>query len=154
MITQEKMYDILFNNQKLVEYINSTVFTTAVANETVLDSVLNNEIYADYLITQNPNLNKIKVVNNLNRFEDKFWIKKSPLNLIMFLRAVKQKKLILESVFHFFTTTDLISAVLNLCNNLITKLNVSEKIVNEIIDYADEDILKSLKLIIKYNLAR
>lgn len=154
MITQEKMYDILFNNQKLVEYINSTVFSTAVANETVLDSVLNNEIYADYLVKHNPNLNKEKVVNNLNRFEDKFWIKKQPLNLILFLRAVKHKQLILESVFHFFTNTDLVSAVLNLCNNLIIKLNVDEKVVNEIIDYADEDIIKSLKLIIKHNLAR
>ena len=154
MVTQEKMYDMLFNNQKFVEYINSTHFSSAVPNEDVLNTMLNNEVYADYLITKNPNLNKVKVVNNLNRFPDKFWLKKDPLCLIMFLREVKQKKLICESYHHFFTQTHLVNALLNLCNQLATKTNANENIINEIADYADENIIKALKLLIKHNLIR
>ena len=58
MITQEKMYDIFYNNQEFVNFVNTIHFKKATPNEKVLKAMLNHKVYAAFLYSVNKNLNK------------------------------------------------------------------------------------------------
>ena len=154
MITQEKMYDMFYNNQELVEFINSKHDDAAITNEQVLKEMLSNDVYADFLLAKNNKLNKDAVLEKLNTFPNYFWLKTEPLNLVLFLKHVKKKQLEISDYKYFFRKSTLISSLLYYLYQLDTKTNASDKVISENAELADENIKLALKLLIKNGLVK
>ena len=131
MITQEKMYDIFFNNQDYIAYLTATHYKKAMPNEKTYSAMLSNSLYASYLKHINPKLKQREVLKSLNLFDDKFWLKKSPLNLILFLRKVKENKISVNLVFHFFTQNQLVNSLFNYLQILTTKTKINQKLISK-----------------------
>ncbi|MBQ2864469.1 MAG: hypothetical protein IJE91_03280 [Clostridia bacterium] len=154
MITQEKMYDMFYNNQELVEFINQKHQDAAITNEQVLKEMLSNDVYAEFLLAKNNKLNKQTILEHLNMHPNYFWLKTEPLNLVLFLKHVKKKQLALTSHKYFFRKTTIISSLLYYLYQLDTKTNASDKVISEIAEIADENINQALKLLIKNGLVK
>lgn len=154
MITQEKMYDIFFNNQEFVKFVNSTHFKKAVPNEKVYKAMLSNKVYATFLCSQNKQLNKKEITKSLDLFNNYFWLKKEPLCLIIFLKYVKKDLIKVASVYNYFTHKALISAVFSYLNILLMHTKINDKIISDINEILDENPVEALNIILKKNLIK
>lgn len=154
MITQEKMYDIFYNNQEFVNFVNTIHFKKATPNEKVLKSMLNHKVYAAFLCSINKNLNKKEIEKTLHTFENNFWLKKEPLCLILFLKEVKKKRTQINLVYNFFTKTKLISSIFAYLNMLTNKTAVKPKVIEQIAEIVDENTMQALNLILKHGLVK
>lgn len=154
MITQEKMYDMFYNNQELVEFINSRHSDQAITNEQVLKEMLSNDVYADFLLAKNSKLDKEIILKHLNTFPNYFWLKTEPLNLVLFLKHVKKKQIELTSYKYFFREPTLISSLLYYLYQLDSKTAAKEKVISAIAEIADENFPQALKMLIKYGLVK
>jgi hypothetical protein len=152
METQEKMYEIFYNNQSYAEFITTKHFKKAVTNEQTLKTMLKNNIYAKYLRSINKSLDRKEIISELDKFEDKFWLKKEPLNLVLFLKHCKNNDTKPEYVYYFFTQKKLADSLYTYLSTLLTKTKVKEKIIAEIANLTDIDFVESLKDIIKHKL--
>lgn len=152
MISQEKMYETFYNNQPYSEFINTKHFKYAVPNEKVYKTMLKNNIYARYLRSINKTLERNQIIAELDKFNDKFWLKKEPLNLVLFLKHCVYGSTKVENVYYFFTQKALANALYLYLSTLLTKTKVKEKIIAKIANLTDVGFVEALKDIIKHKL--
>lgn len=150
MITQEKMYDIFYNNQEYFEFVSSVHFSKLKSNEKVFSAMLSNANYATFLRKHNKQLNRKEIINELNKFDNKFWLKKEPLNMVLFVKAVKKKQTNANNVFLFFTAEKIIHSLINYLSMLALHTKASKTKIDEIAMLIEEKPIEAIKLIIKY----
>lgn len=154
MVTQEKMYDIFFNNQEYVTFVNSEHFKKAVPNEKVFKVMLNNKVYVTFLCKFNKKINKKNALKTLSKFDEKFWLKKQPLALIYFLKNVKSQNLKINDIYYFFTTSQIVNSLISYLTILYKKTKVKQKHLVEIAELINTNILDALNLLLKKHLIK
>ena len=150
MITQEKMYDIFYNNQEYFEFTSSVHFSKLKSNEKVFSAMFSNANYATFLRKHNKQLNRKEIINELNKFENKFWLKKEPLDMVLFIKAVKQKLTTSHNVFLFFPTEKIVHSLINYLSMLALHTKASKTKIDEIAMLVEEQPVEAINLIIKY----
>lgn len=150
MITQEKMYDIFYNNQNYFDFVNSVHFKKLHSNEKVFKAMLSNANYATYLRKYNKQLNRKEILSELNKFDNKFWLKKRPLNMVLFIKAVKQNKTQANNVYLFFPTKTIITSLIDYLSILALHTKASKTKIDKIAMLIEERPADAINLIIKY----
>ena len=155
MITQEKMYEVMFDNKEYVYYIINNHFKKAEPNEKTYKTMLKNNIYFNFLCSINSNLTQEKeiIIRLLNSFKNKFWLKKDTLTFLTMVKLIKLKQLTFSNATKIVPQFKIVNGFYEYLNLISTKTNINEKVIDYAAQvYEEEGINQAIKYIIKNKL--
>lgn len=157
MITQEKMYEVLFDNKEYVCFIISQLFIKAEPNEKTYETMLDNNVYFKYLCSLNPALKQDEqnMLQTLKKFENKFWLKKDDYAFVLMLKEIKRKNLNIFDCATIIPHNKLINGFYEYLEQLSKQTGIPEKkLYHAATCYEATGIEGAICYLIKHNLIK